>query len=430
MRRKPNRLVVGLFWGDEGKAKIVDCLTDDATIVARYQGGANAGHTVFYENRKFVFHQVPSGILHPKIRCVLGAGMVIDLPELRKELTELMENGVDWRGRIFISPRAHLVLPYHKEIDRIQESERKIGTTLRGIGPAYRDKADRVGIRIGEIALGRGYLEERLGQWLEKVGNLYIPLGAKFDPPCRVAEEICLSFRLIEDCVTPMVSFLTDVAKNEGGLLAEGAQGTMLSLNWGTYPFVTSSETTAGGASEGLGIDLRLFDEVVGVVKAFSTRVGSGPFPSEGDETLQKRFRGTGEHFWDEFGATTGRPRRCGWLDGVILKYSAMLNGVDWLALTKLDVLTGIDPLKVVVSYKIDGKIYYEPPSTSEEMKAAEPVFDEVPGWDVPIENVRKYEDLPIQAQNYVRKIEGIAGVPVRIISVGADREKTIFRKI
>lgn len=428
MRKKTNRLIVGLFWGDEGKAKIVDYLTDDATIVARYQGGANAGHTVFFNNQKFVFHQVPSGILHPKIRCVLGAGMVIDLPELRNELIELLQKDIDWRGRIFISPRAHLVLPYHKEIDRVQEIERKIGTTLRGIGPAYRDKADRVGIRIGEIILGKKHLEEKLEKWLEKIGNLYIPLGARFDPPSKVSEDICSSFKTIEDSVVPIVSLLTDVAKNEGGLLAEGAQGTMLSLNWGTYPFVTSSETTAGGASEGLGIDLRLFDEIVGVVKAFSTRVGGGPFPSEGDEKLQEKLRGTGEHFWDEFGATTGRPRRCGWLDGVVLKYSAKLNGVDWLALTKLDILTGINPLKIVVSYKIDGKINYEPPATAEEMGRAVPIFDELPGWNEPIENIKKFEDLPIQAQNYIRKIEEISGVPVKIISVGADREKTILR--
>ncbi|RKZ33089.1 adenylosuccinate synthase [bacterium] len=425
MVEKNNKLVVGLFWGDEGKAKIVDFLTPYAEVVVRYQGGANAGHSVEVAGQRFVLHQVPTGILHPDKKCVLGAGMVIDLPQLVEELSELESRGIEWRGRIMVSPRAHLVLPYHKLIEEIQEAKRSIGTTRRGIGPAYRDKAARIGIRVGEVKLGKAHLIKKLGIWLKEVGELYEKTaGVSFPSPESVANELVSSAELLADSITEASAYLYEVAKR-GGILAEGAQGTMLSLNWGTYPFVTSSETTAGGASEGLGIDLRMFDSIIGVAKAFCTRVGNGPFPTEADEETQKLLRGTGENLYDEFGSTTGRPRRCGWFDSVILRYSTRINGVQEIALTKLDVLSGIEPLKVAVNYRDYGD---ELPVTAEEMETVEPIYEELPGWSMDISAVRKFEELPENAKNYIRFLEKIAGVPIRYIGVGPGRDDIIVR--
>ena len=425
MVEKNNKLVVGLFWGDEGKAKIVDFLTPYAEVVVRYQGGANAGHSVEVAGQRFVLHQVPTGILHPDKKCVLGAGMVIDLPQLVEELSELESKGIEWRGRIMVSPRAHLVLPYHKLIEEIQEAKRSIGTTRRGIGPAYRDKAARIGIRVGEVKLGKAHLIKKLGIWLKEVGELYEKTaGVSFPSPESVANELVSSAELLADSITEASAYLYEVAKR-GGILAEGAQGTMLSLNWGTYPFVTSSETTAGGASEGLGIDLRMFDSIIGVAKAFCTRVGNGPFPTEADEETQKLLRGTGENLYDEFGSTTGRPRRCGWFDSVILRYSTRINGVQEIALTKLDVLSGIEPLKVAVNYRDYGD---ELPVTAEEMETVEPIYEELPGWSMDISAVREFEELPENAKNYIRFLEKIAGVPIRYIGVGPGRDDIIVR--
>ena len=425
MVEKSNKLVVGLFWGDEGKAKIVDFLTPYAEVVVRYQGGANAGHSVEVAGQRFVLHQVPTGILHPDKKCVLGAGMVIDLPQLVEELSELESKGIEWRGRIMVSPRAHLVLPYHKLIEEIQEAKRSIGTTRRGIGPAYRDKAARIGIRVGEVKLGKAHLIKKLCIWLKEVGELYEKTaGVSFPSPESVANELVSSAELLADSITEASAYLYEVAKR-GGILAEGAQGTMLSLNWGTYPFVTSSETTAGGASEGLGIDLRMFDSIIGVAKAFCTRVGNGPFPTEADEETQKLLRGTGENLYDEFGSTTGRPRRCGWFDSVILRYSTRINGVQEIALTKLDVLSGIEPLKVAVNYRDYGD---ELPVTAEEMETVEPIYEELPGWSMDISAVRKFEELPENAKNYIRFLEKIAGVPIRYIGVGPGRDDIIVR--
>ncbi|MCD6125166.1 adenylosuccinate synthase [bacterium] len=425
MVEKSNKLVVGLFWGDEGKAKIVDFLTPYAEVVVRYQGGANAGHSVEVAGQRFVLHQVPTGILHPDKKCVLGAGMVIDLPQLVEELSELESKGIEWRGRVMVSPRAHLVLPYHKLIEEIQEAKRSIGTTRRGIGPAYRDKAARIGIRVGEVKLGKAHLIKRLGIWLKEVGELYEKTaGVSFPSPESVANELVSSAELLADSITEASAYLYEVAKR-GGILAEGAQGTMLSLNWGTYPFVTSSETTAGGASEGLGIDIRMFDSIIGVAKAFCTRVGNGPFPTEADEETQKLLRGTGENLYDEFGSTTGRPRRCGWFDSVILRYSTRINGVQEIALTKLDVLSGIEPLKVAVNYRDYGD---ELPVTAEEMETVEPIYEELPGWSMDISAVRKFEELPENAKNYIRFLEKIAGVPIRYIGVGPGRDDIIVR--
>ncbi len=424
MNRLPNRLVVGLFWGDEGKAKVVDFLTPEATVVVRYQGGANAGHSVEVAGKRFVLHRVPTGILHPDKVCVLGAGMVIDLPSLVDEILTLENSGVPWRGRIKVSSRAHLVLPYHKAVEEVEERALGIGTTRRGIGPAYRDKSARVGMRVADVRLGKKHLISQLDRWLKNVGALYERYGAQFESPEVVAEKLADSADFLGEAICETSKYLDQVARTTGGILAEGAQGTMLSVNWGTYPYVTSSETTAGGAAEGLGIDLRLIDEVIGVVKAFCTRVGNGPFPTEGDEKIQRVLRGTGEHSYDEFGSTTGRPRRCGWLDGVILRYSSRINGVDSIALTKLDVLSGIDPLKIAVRYRG----YDDFPATAVEAERVEVEYEEFPGWQEDISGAREFSQLPENARKYVQKIEEIAEAPVRYIGVGPARSQMIKR--
>ncbi len=425
MSKKPNRLVVGMFWGDEGKAKLVDYLTEEADVIARYQGGANAGHSVEVAGKRFILHQVPTGILHPDKICILGAGMVIDLPQLVEELISLEKSNIDWRGRIRISPRAHIVLPYHKRIEEIMEAKIGIGTTKRGIGPAYRDKAARIGIRIGEILLGKEHIISKLQRWLDIAGELYIrAYDAEFQSPSDVAAILMSTVNILGDSIIDSGEFLDDTARNSGGVLAEGAQGTLLSLNWGTYPFVTSSETTAGGAAEGLGIDIRLFDEITGIAKAFCTRVGNGPFPTEGDDELQKILRGTGEQSFDEFGSTTGRPRRCGWLDAVVMKYAARLNGIDNIALTKLDVLTGISPLKIAHKYANFSAI----PATSEEFEQIEPVYEEFLGWNEDISEIRSYEDLPENAKKYISAIEEFSGVPVKYIGIGPARKDIIIK--
>lgn len=424
MQRLKNIIVVGLFWGDEGKAKIVDLLTENARVVARYQGGANAGHSVEVAGKRFVLHQVPTGILHPDKICVLGAGMVIDFPKILDELYGLEKLGIDWHGRLRISPRANLVLPYHKLVEEIEERKRGIGTTKRGIGPAYRDKAARINVRIGEIGLGKVHLVKRLDNWLDEMGTLYEKsYEIEFPSAEKVADELIRVHDILGDSVHEVSSFLAEIARTTGGVLAEGAQGSMLSLNWGTYPFVTSSETTANGVGEGLGMDMRLFDEVVGLAKAFCTRVGNGPFPTEADVQTQAKLRGTGEHTYDEFGSTTGRPRRCGWFDAVVLRYVATINGLDAIALTKLDCLTGIEPLKIAVEYE-GSKTF---PATIAEIERVVPVYRELPGWHEDISQIHNFKKLPDAAQDYVRAIEEIANKPVKYIGVGPGREDIII---
>jgi len=425
MERLKNRLVSGLFWGDEGKAKIVDYLTEGAYVVVRYQGGANAGHSVEAGGKRYVLHQVPTGILHPGKICILGAGMVIDIKSLVAELAALESLDIDWSGRLKISSRAHLVLPFHKIIEEIQEKKRGIGTTKRGIGPAYRDKAARIGIRMGDLKLGKAHLLNKIHNWLSDVGILYEKAyHVEFPEAAEVADNLAMHFDYFAESVTEVTAFVDEIARTKGGVLVEGAQGTMLSVNWGTYPFVTSSETTSGGASEGIGFNLRLIDEIVGLTKAFCTRVGNGPFPTEGDNDIQSKLRGTGEKSFDEFGSTTGRPRRCGWLDGMALRYASRINGVDSIALTKLDVLTGINPLKIATAYRECEDF----PSTIPEVEQVVPIYEEFCGWSDDISTIHKFENLPMEAKVYVHKVEEIAGVPVRYIGVGPARNDIIIR--
>ncbi len=425
MTRKPNLLVCGLFWGDEGKAKVVDFLTENADIIVRYQGGANAGHSVETAGKRFVLHQIPTGILHENKTCVLGAGMVIDLEEFFAETQGLSHDGIQWQNRVFISPRAHLVLPHHKIVEQIEEQRKGIGTTLRGIGPAYRDKASRSGLRIGDLLLGKTHVISKLDHWIDDIGFAYTKtFGAQFPSNEDVCRKLLDTFSPFAHCVRESYAFLHDYAKTRGGILVEGAQGTMLSVNWGTYPYVTSSETIAGGAAEGLGFDLRLIDEIVGVAKAFCTRVGNGPFPTEADDATQMLLRGTGEKSFDEFGSTTGRPRRCGWLDGAILKYSCLINGVNTIALTKLDALSGIGNLSIATHYKN----YDDMPATFEQLATVEPHYEKLHGWDEDISNCNSYESLPQNARDYISKIEDISGCPVKYIGIGPQRDKTLTR--
>ncbi len=423
----PATVIVGAQWGDEGKGKITDLLAREADFVARYNGGDNAGHTVVFGGQTFRLHHIPSGILYPGVVCVLGNGMVINPARLCQELDELASRGVDVSpSRLRISGRAHLVLPTHIALDRAEEASRgrgAIGTTHRGIGPAYSEKFARRGIRVADM-LGDDFAE-RVEKAVERANRLLELYGFEpLDPASVVREQLEYAHRLapyVED-----TSFLLNEALREGKkVLCEGAQGTFLDIDHGTYPYVTSSYPTTGGAMVGLGIGPGWVERVIGVTKAYTTRVGGGPFPTELTDEIGDRLAEVGR----EYGTTTGRRRRTGWLDAVALRYAVMVNGITELAVTKLDVLTGIDPIKVCVAYRVRGGESKRFPLSTEELFHCEPVYLEVPGWESDISGVRSFEELPGQAKDYIRLVEELAGVPVRIISVGPGREQTLFRR-
>ncbi len=420
-------LVFGLFWGDEGKAKAVDVLGEGVSAVARYQGGANAGHTVYVDGEKFVFHQVPSGILRDGIKNLLGAGMVLDLPALVSEIEEISTRGTDTSGRIMISPRAHIVTLLSKAVDALDEKRFGIGTTLRGIGPAYTDKYSRRGIRVGDLVFEKG-LEKRVRNLVE----YYRPMFDSAEIPIPGVDEIIAPIRevlpAIRDMVGDVSSFIIETLRSGKRVLIEGAQGSMLDIDWGTFPYVTSSPTTISGVASGLGIDPRLIDRVVGIVKAFTTRVGNGPLPTEQSGEIGSRLRGTGENEWDEFGATTGRPRRCGWLDGFVLSTNTKRWGIDKLFLTKLDVLDGMETIKICSAYKYMGKILRSYPSTVAELNEVEPVFEEIDGWEGSSADCENYDDLPENARYYIKRIEQLAGCEVGWISTGPGRNSVITK--
>lgn len=417
--------VVGAQWGDEGKGKVIDVLARQATVVARYQGGANAGHTVRVGGEEFVLHLIPSGVLYPEVRCLLGNGCVVDPWTLAEERRRLEERGVDLEGRIGISTRAHLVLPYHKLLDSAQEQGRggdKLGTTGRGIGPAYRDKVARMGLRVADLRDSR-----RMETVVRAGATAANAVLERSDSSARADAEEVLS--TLEDLREDLLALSTDVGEEiraslgQGGrVLLEGAQGSLLDVDHGTYPFVTSSTTTAGGAAAGVGIGPTLIDQVLGVVKAYTTRVGNGPLPTElsGDEAERLRRLG------DEFGATTGRPRRPGWFDGMVVRYAAGVNGLTALAVTKLDVLDEFDELKLAVGYELDDVPATRFPEAAEELERVRPVYELRSGWKVPTREARLWEDLPGEAQSYLRRIEEISGVPVRYVSVGAARSEIV----
>ncbi|MCD6362938.1 MAG: adenylosuccinate synthase [Synergistetes bacterium] len=414
-------VVVGMQWGDEGKGKVVDYLVKDVDVVLRYQGGSNAGHTVVLGDKKFIFHLLPSGMLYPEKLCVIGDGVVVDLPLLFEEYTSLKREA-GRIGELRISELAHLVMPYHKILDELEENRRgenKIGTTKRGIGPAYADKASRIGIRVGDL-LRRELFERKLKFVLARKNELITKIYG--GPPLdydKIREE-CLKYAdFLEDKVCNTVSLVSSLISSGKNLLFEGAQGTLLDITYGTYPYVTSSHPLSGGACVGAGISPKDVDEVIGVLKAYTTRVGMGPFPTEMDEETASMVRERG----GEFGATTGRPRRCGWLDGVMIRYSAKLNGVDKIALTKLDVLTGLEKIKICVAYEVSGRRTEEFTPLLDEAK---PVYEEIDGWSEDIRDVRTFGDLPPEARNYVRLVEEIVRCKVFFIGVGPGREETI----
>ncbi|HHS49640.1 MAG TPA: adenylosuccinate synthase [candidate division Zixibacteria bacterium] len=422
------RLVFGLFWGDEGKAKAIDVLDEGVSAVARYQGGANAGHTVHVGDEKYVFHQVPSGIIREGVTGLLGAGMVIDLPELVNEIKALHSRGIDSTGRLLISSRAHLVTPLHKAIDALDEKRFGIGTTLRGIGPTYADKFSRRGIRMGDLIHNKD-LQTKTKMLVEYYRPMFDCAGETPPSVDEIIEPLIKSLLFVEDFTGDVSAFIHNLLKSGKSLLIEGAQGGLLDIDWGTYPFVTSSSTALSGVASGLGIDPRRIDTVIGLVKAFTTRVGNGPLPTELDGPEADRLRGTGENDWDEFGATTGRPRRCGWLDGFVLSTNCRRWGVDKLFLTKMDVLDGLDTIKICSAYKLDGRVLRSFPSTIEELERVEPVYEEIDGWDEPCAQFCRWEELPENAKYFVKRIEQFAGCEVGWISTGPARSNVLVKK-
>ena len=418
-----NLAVLGAQWGDEGKGKIVDLLTSRFDIVARYQGGHNAGHTVYVNGTKFVLRLIPSGILHPGITCVIGNGVVVDPQALFAEVDELKKNGIDVGTRLIVSDKAHLILPYHRDLDLLAEArrgERKIGTTSRGIGPAYEDKIARRGIRVGDLA-DPGNLEQLIHDNVAARNRLVH--DSTMDPRAVLADLLKHGERLrpwVRD-----VSLLLNESMAAGkSVLFEGAQGTLLDIDHGTYPYVTSSNATAGGICTGLGIGPRTIGPIVGVVKAYTTRVGEGPLPTELSGEMGNRLRDSG----NEYGAVTGRPRRCGWYDAVAARYSVRINGLDALALTKLDVLDGLERIDICTSYKCGSRTLTEFPSDVTQLAACQPVYESMPGWTAPTKGVRTFEQLPEAARQYIARLEAVTGVPAAIISTGSERDDTVFR--
>lgn len=416
----PNVALVGTQWGDEGKGKVVDWLAERFDVVARYQGGNNAGHTVIFDGQTQVLHLVPSGILRPGKVCVIGNGVVVDPRALFEEIDRLEEQGVSTQGRLFVSERAHLILPYHHGIELGAERRRgddKIGTTSRGIGPCYQDKMARAGIRAVDCA-DPDVLARKVRSNLEVVNDLLHHLYGSdpFD-----ADEIIQEYNAwgerFRDYLADTSLLLNDAMAEGKSILFEGAQGTHLDVDHGTYPFVTSSNATAGGVCSGLGIGPNRVDGVIGVTKAYTTRVGAGPMPTELDDEVGEQLRATGK----EFGATTGRPRRCGWFDSVAARYASRVNGIDALVVTKLDVLDGIDPMRICVAYEIDGVRHDEMPAILPDQ--AVPIYEELPGWSEDTSSARSIEELPENARAYLRRLERLAGAPIGMISNGADRE-------
>jgi adenylosuccinate synthase len=417
-------VVVGCQWGDEGKGKVVDVLAENVDIVARYQGGANAGHTVHVGDAEFVLHQIPSGILHAGRRCLLGNGVVLDVQQFFHEYDALVTRGIEIDGRVGVSSRAQLLMPYHRYLDKAVEESlaEKIGTTGRGIGPAYEDKAGRRGVRVADLRNGP-LLAKRIDAAKERVCTRLDELGASTQELDRAMDEaLALGDRLLA-LATDVGPEIIATLKTGGSVLLEGAQGTALDLDHGTYPFVTSSNTTAGGAATGTGIGPTAITDVIGVVKAYTTRVGEGPLPSAFEPAMDEHVRELGA----EFGATTGRPRRCGWFDSVLTRYASQVNGLTGVAVTKLDVLDTLSELRIATGYRLpDGSVTERFPADTWTLSAVEPVYETLPGWQAPTGEVRKLEDLPPKARAYLDRIEELSDAPVRWVSVGTQRSQII----
>jgi adenylosuccinate synthase len=421
----PVKVIVGAQWGDEGKGKIVDLLSEGVDIVARYQGGANAGHTVVVNSETYVLHLIPSGILHPNVTCVIGNGVVLDPQAFLDEVALLEAHKVKVRGRVFISHNAHLIMPYHKLIDSLKEQgAEKIGTTGRGIGPAYIDKFARVGIKIVDL-LHRDVLVKKIKSNIEDKNRLLSKIYNSSEEinVDEIVDKYLQYDKLLDEFITDTSLYINRELKAGKKVLAEGAQGAMLDVDFGTYPYVTSSNPTSGGACTGLGIPPTKVDSIIGVAKAYTTRVGNGPFPTEQDNEVGERLRRIG----GEYGATTGRPRRCGWLDLFSLKYSVMINGIEEIALTKLDVLDEFDEIKACVGYNYKGKPLKTFPLDLCTIEDIDPVYETFRGWKTKISDVKSISELPANCKGYIDFIEKYIGARLSIISVGAMRKQTIL---
>ena len=415
-------VVVGAQWGDEGKGKLVDVLAERADWVVRYQGGANAGHTVHIGDRSFILHQIPSGILHPGVRCAIGNGVVLDPETLFTEIDGLIADGVDVEGRLYVSERAQLVMPYHKLVDKASAASKAIGTTGRGIGPTYEDKVARRGVRVLDLRNPERLRElvtagtERANEALARSGS---DVRASVEHTLDVLHRLAPRLLAIADDVGLCVH---RAIRSGAAVLLEGAQGSMLDIDHGTYPFVTSSNTTVGGAATGVGIAPSALQGALGVVKAYTTRVGNGPLPTELAEPLQTHVRTLGH----EFGATTGRPRRCGWFDGVVVRYAARVNGLTGLAITKLDVLDTLDRLAVCTGYQVDGEVLTEFPADLALLERAEPVYEWFEGWQASTAGARRLAELPPRARAYLDRLEALCETPIAYVSVGTRRDQII----
>ena len=423
---KRNVILIGAQWGDEGKGKIIDLLARESDYIVRYQGGNNAGHTVCFGDQKVVLHLIPSGILHPKKICVIGNGVVLDPEAFFKEIKMLTHHGVSVRGRLFISDRAHVIFPYHRLLDELREETKgteKIGTTKRGIGPCYGDKVNRLGIRVIDLMNPRVFKERLQLVLAEK--NLLLQKIYRHKP--FSFNSIYQTYNRYRTQLAPFVCntslLLDDADQKKKRILFEGAQGTLLDVDHGTYPYVTSSNASAGGAITGTGLGPARINEVIGVVKAYTTRVGEGPFPTEFPPDLMNIVRTRGE----EFGATTGRPRRCGWFDAVLARHSVLVNGLGKMVVMKLDVLDMLPNIKICVAYQYKGKRYRDFPADMEILAGAKPIYEEHSGWQESTSSVKHWNDLPKRAKAYLKRIEQLLKVPIAIVSVGSERLQTIY---
>ncbi len=421
----PATCVIGVQWGDEGKGKIVDVLAEQSDLVVRYQGGGNAGHTVVVGDRKFVLHLVPSGILHPGRICVIGNGVVVDPAQLFEEMETLAKQGISLEGRVVVSDRAHVVFPYHKLLDSLSETARgagQIGTTKRGIGPCYADKVARVGIRVADL-MNPEVFATRLRQNVEEKNRVLRQLGHAGVSYEDLHAEYCGLRERLRPLVRDTIDLVNRALDEGKRVLFEGAQGTMLDVDFGTYPYVTSSSSDVAGVSPGAGVSPRKIGRVIGVAKAYATRVGSGPFPTELSDALGGALREKGQ----EFGATTGRPRRCGWFDLVSARYAVQLNGIDALAITKLDVLDDLAEVRLCTEYRWGAKRTDRFPADIQALETCEPVYDTMPGWKASTTGVRKFEDFPTNAKRYLERLSQSLGCPIQMVSVGAGRDEMIY---
>jgi len=418
-------VVVGTQWGDEGKGKVVHLLSEKADYIVRYQGGNNAGHTVVFNGQEFILHLVPAGILEPGKKCIIGSGVVVDPQALVEEIHFLEGKGIRIKGRLFVSDACHIILPYHQLLDQLRESQqgrRRIGTTRKGIGPAYADKVARVGIRMADF-LSLRLFEDLLDRNLKEKVPLLKKACRLSDLRREILEKRKKQLPLIKNLVVDSAIMINRIVSQGKNVILESAQGTLLDVDYGSYPYVTSSNPVAGGACVGIGIGPTQVDRVLGVVKAYTTRVGEGPFPTELTDGIGRLLQERGK----EFGATTGRPRRCGWFDSAIVRHAVRINGLRGLALTKLDVLDEIDPLRICVAYRYRGKLIKEFPTGREIFKDCKPIYINLPGWREKTKGIQEFSLLPTNARGYLRKIEDLVQAKISIVSMGRSREETII---